>query len=445
MFDTVLVANRGEIAVRVVRACRELGLRSVAVYAEDDRESTAVRLADRAVRIGPASPRTYRDMAAIVEAARLAGAGAVHPGYGFLSEDPDFAEVCASAGLAFVGPPAPVLATLGDKAAARAVMADVGLPLLPGSLDPLPDLPAARRHAAEVGYPVMLKAVAGGGGRGLRVVGAAADLPAAYVETRAAAQAVFGDGRVFLERYLTGARHVEVQVLRDSRGGTVALGERDCSVQRRYQKLVEETPAPGLPAELTARLRDAAVRGAEAAGLVGAGTFEFLVDADGGFFFMEANPRLQVEHPVTELVTGVDIVAAQLRIAAGDPLDPAWRDRTPTGAAVECRINAEDPERNFRPAPGVLDRFMPPGGPFVRVDTHAYPGWRISPLYDSLIAKVIAWGPGRAAALARMRRALDECDIAGPTVRTTAGFLRRLLDDPRFVVARHDTGMIDRG
>lgn len=440
---TVLVANRGEIAVRVIRTCAELGLRTVAVYSAADEDSAAVRLADRAFRIGPGpAKRSYAYAPAIIEAARATGADAIHPGYGFLSEDPDFAEVCEAEGFVFVGTPAAVLADLGDKSSARALMSAAGLPLLPGSRDPLDSVGAAHALADEIGYPVIIKAVAGGGGRGMRVVRASADFPAAWQETRAGAAAVFGDGRLYVERYLDSARHVEVQILADTHGTVVHLGARDCSLQRRHQKLVEESPAPRLGPELTARIGEAAVRGARAVGYVGAGTFEFLLDPQGRFYFMEVNCRLQVEHPVTEMVTGVDLVAEQLRIAAGEHLALTPDELTPRGVAIECRINAEDPEREFAPAPGRLTECVLPGGPFVRVDTHVGPGYAVPPHYDSLLAKVVVWAPDRPAAIARMRRALAETRIRGLGVATTAEFLHDILDHPRFRAAEHDTALI---
>jgi acetyl-CoA carboxylase, biotin carboxylase subunit len=402
-----------------------------------------VRMADQTVCIGPAPARhSYLNPAGILEAALRTGADAVHPGYGFLSEDPDFAEACVEAGLTFVGPPAAVIAQLGDKAAARALMASVGVPTLAGSSGTADSVEDAVALARELSYPVIVKAVAGGGGKGMRVVSEPAELPRAYRDVRAAAAQLFGDSRVYLERFLTVARHVEIQILRDSYGTGVHLGARDCSVQRRHQKLVEETPAPRLPAELIARMGAAAVRGAEAAGYVGAGTVEFLVDDAGGFYFIEVNCRIQVEHPVTELVTGLDLVAEQLRIAAGEPLSVRPGDVDARGAALECRINVEDPEREFAPAPGRLTTFEPPLGPWVRVDTFGRPGATVSPAYDSLLAKVVTWGRDRDEALTRMRRALTEFRIEGPGVRTTREFLLDVLDDPRFRGATHDTNIV---
>ncbi|SBT42862.1 acetyl-CoA carboxylase biotin carboxylase subunit [Micromonospora auratinigra] len=444
MFETVLIANRGEIALRVARTCQELGIRVVAVYSTEDEDAAVVRIADEAVRIGPGpARRSYLNIPAIIEAAARTGADAIHPGYGFLSENPDFAEVCAAHGLTFVGPPAPVMARLGDKAAARCLAAELGLPLLPGSLEPLTEAAAAARLADEVGYPVIIKAVAGGGGRGTAVVRDRASFVAAYHDVQATARLLFGDERVYVERFLEGARHVEIQVLCDTHGNAVHLGERDCSVQRRNQKLIEEAPAPGLSDDLLARMGRAAVHGALGAGYVGAGTFEFLVDQDGDFYFMEANCRIQVEHPVTEMVTGIDLVREQLLVAAGRRLGFTQSDVTVRGAAIECRINAEDPARGFVPTPGVLTEFDLPGGPFVRVDTHARRDLRISPAYDPLIAKLIVWAPDREQAVTRMRRALGEFRIGGPGVHTTSEFLRTVLDDPLFRAGKHDTSIVD--
>ncbi len=433
MFEKVLIANRGEIALRVIRACRELGIRTVAVHSTADADSEPVRLADEAVHIGPPpARRSYLYVPNIVEAAVKTGADAVHPGYGFLSEDPYFAEICAAEGLTFIGPTPEVMRLVGDKATARRLMADAGLPLLPGTTEPVGDADEATAVADDIGYPVVLKAVAGGGGRGIAVVPERDELPDVFQRTRAHAQQVFGNGALYLERYLRRARHVEVQVLADAEGTTIHLGERDCSVQRRHQKLVEESPSPAVDEALRARLGEAAVQGARSIGYRGAGTMEFLLDEDGAFWFMEMNARIQVEHPVTELVTGVDLVAEQLRVAAGRPLTIAQDDVVLRGHANECRVNAEDPDNDFLPAPGRLDVFVPPGGPGTRVDTHCSAGATIPPTYDSLVAKVIVWAPYRQAALDRMDRALAEFRIEGAGVRTTIAFHRRVLENPVF-------------
>jgi acetyl-CoA carboxylase biotin carboxylase subunit len=443
MFSTVLIANRGEIALRVARTCREMGIRTVAVYSSADRDSAVVRFADQSVHIGgPASKGSYLSIPAVVEAALQTGAEAIHPGYGFLSEDPDFAEICAAHGIVFIGPPPHVMQQLGDKAEARRVMSEAGLPVLPGSIGALASVAEAKELAQQVGYPVILKAVAGGGGRGMAVVRDPAQLRRAYNETRTQARAVFGDDRLYLERFVENARHVEVQVLCDLHGAAVHLGERDCSVQRRQQKLIEESPAPNLPDTLREAMWAAAVRGAEAVGYAGAGTFEFVVTPDYDFYLMEINCRLQVEHPVTEFVTGIDLVREQILIAAGEPLSVRQSEIELRGVALECRVNAEDPERDFVPAPGPLEEFVPPGGPFVRLDTHAYPGWLVGPDYDSLLAKAVVWAPNRDQAIARMDRALSEFRISGPGVRTTVGFLRQTLEHPQFRTGEHTTGLV---
>ena len=443
LFGKVLIANRGEIALRVARACRELDIPTVAVYSTADADSAVVRYADEAVQIGPApAKRSYLNMPAIIEAALCTGADAVHPGYGFLSEDPDFAEACTGNGLTFIGPPAEVIARLGDKTAARALMAEAGVPMLPGSPHPLETVDQARQVLNEIGPPVIIKAAAGGGGRGMIVVTDPAEFASAYREARATAQALFGDNRVYIERYLAKARHVEIQILADTHGSVIQLGERDCSAQRRHQKLVEESPSPGLPEEVRTAMGEAAVRGGLAAGYVGAGTFEFLVD-DAGFYFMEVNCRIQVEHPVTEMVTGLDLVQEQIRIAAGHPLGVSQQSVRTNGAVVECRINVEDPDRAFVPAPGVLTEFVPSGGPFVRVDTHGFPGYVVPPDYDSLLAKLVVWAPDRERALDRMSRALREFRVSGPGVHTTAAFLDSLINDPVFRRGEHSTSIVD--
>lgn len=444
MFGSVLIANRGEIALRIARTCREMGIRTVAVYSTSDAGSAVARFADQAVHIGPGQARrSYTSAPALIEAARLSGAEAIHPGYGFLSEDPDFAEICAANGITFIGPAPELVAALGDKVETRRLMADAGLPVLPGSAGPVPDLVTARQIADEIGYPIVLKALAGGGGAGVRVVLSSDELQQAYPATKATALALFGDGRVYIERFLRPARHVEVQVLCDVHGNAVHLGERDCSVQRRHQKLIEEAPAPGLPADVVAGMREAAVRGALAVGYTGVGTFEFLVGPDNKYFLIEVNCRLQVEHPVTELITGIDLVREQLRVAAGEPLSISQGDVELRGVAIECRVTAEDPARDFAPAPGLLEEFHPPGGPFVRVDTHAHPGYRIPADYDSLLAKTIVWAPDRDQALARMSRALGEFRVSGPGVRTGIGFLAATIEHPRFRNAEFDTSLVE--
>ncbi|WP_129666783.1 acetyl-CoA carboxylase biotin carboxylase subunit [Phytoactinopolyspora endophytica] len=433
MFQKVLIANRGEIALRVLRACRELGVRTVAVYSDADAHTLPVQLADESVNVGPSRPgASYLHIPNIIGAAVKTGADAIHPGYGFLSEDPYFAEICADHGITFIGPPPEVMETVGDKSMARKIMSDAGLPLLPGTVEPVHTFEQARTIADEIGYPVVIKATSGGGGRGITVVERAEDLRRAYQGTRATAQALFGNRDVYVERYLARARHVEVQVLCDAHGEAVHLGERDCSVQRRHQKLIEESPSPAVGDELRAEIGEAALAGARAAGYRGAGTMEFLLDDDGRFWFMEMNARIQVEHPVTEMVTGVDLICEQIRVAAGLGLSVKQDDVVLSGYAVECRINAEDPSRDFVPTPGRLDVFRPSSGPWTRVDTHCRSGDMIPPFYDSMIAKLIVWGPDRRTALDRLRRALDEFEVEGPGVHTTRDFDRWLVDHPSF-------------
>jgi acetyl/propionyl-CoA carboxylase alpha subunit len=440
-FARVLVANRGEIAVRIIRACRELGIEAVAVYSDADVAAAHVRLADVAVRIGPPPPtESYLRIDAIVEAALATGAQAVHPGYGFLAERAAFARAVEDAGLAFVGPPSAAIDALGDKLHARRTARDVGVAAVPGTLEPAPvDRPdrvaQIVAEAERIGFPLLVKAAAGGGGRGMRRVERAADLPAALAAGSREAASAFGDGSVYLEREITPTRHIEVQLLGDADGRVVALGERDCSIQRRHQKLVEEAPAPGLTADDRRRLHDMAVRVASAAGLRNAATAEFLRAPDGEFYFLEVNTRLQVEHGVTELVTGVDIVREQLHLAAGEPLSPAVlaaaeRAATPVGHAIEVRLSAEDPGRDFAPTPGRATRWRLPSGPGVRVDTGLEEGDRVPPEYDNLIAKLMVHAGTRDAAIDRLRRAIDETEIAG--IQTTLPFHRFVATDPSF-------------
>jgi acetyl-CoA carboxylase biotin carboxylase subunit len=420
VFKRVLIANRGEVAVRIVRACRELGVDAVAVYSTADRESLHVRLADRAVHIGPPLPAdSYLRIPSLVAAATTTECDAVHPGWGFLAENAAFALACEDNDLVFIGPRAETIETMGDKIAAKEAMAEAGVPLVPGS-DGAVDIDQAREVAAEVGFPVLLKASAGGGGRGMRLVQSAEELDAAYRTASSEAQSAFGDGSLYVEKAVVGARHVEIQVLGDGEGAVLTLGERDCSIQRRHQKLVEESPSPAVTPEIRAEMEGAAHRACKALRYRGAGTIEFLLDAEGGFYFIEMNTRLQVEHPVTELVTGIDLAHAQLAVAAGEGLPREGRADL-RGHAIEFRINAEDPAEDFRPAPGRVSRFRPPLGPGVRVETHVEEGYTIPPFYDSLIAKVIVWGEDREVAIARGRRALAELALEGvPTTRELA-------------------------
>ncbi len=433
--DAVLVANRGEIALRVVRACRELGIRSVAVYSDADASAAHVRHADDAVHIGKSSAsKSYLNADAVLEAARSAGVDAVHPGYGFLSERPSFAAAVEEAGMTFVGPPSSVIATMGDKAAARAVAHSADVPVVPGS-DEVESADDAVAAAEEVGYPVLVKASAGGGGRGIRPAASADELRTVVVEAQREASSAFGSGAVYLERALQGPRHVEVQVLADTHGTVVHCFERECSLQRRRQKILEEAPAPGLSSELRSALYDAAVRLSSQVGYVGAGTVEFLVEGDE-FFFIEMNTRIQVEHPITEWITGLDLVAEQLRIAGGEPLSVAQDDIVRRGAAIEFRVNAEDPDQDFLPSPGEVTGLELPGGPGVRVDTALMAGDVVPPFYDSLVAKLAVWAPTREQALARGRRALAEYRVEG--LPTTIGLHRRLLDEPAVVDGTYD-------
>ena len=438
MIRKVLIANRGEIALRVLRACRELGIPAVVAYSEADRESLPVRLADEAICIGPApAERSYNHIPAIISAAVVTGCDALHPGYGFLAENALLAEICEECGITFIGPRPQTLRALGDKAEARRLMQRAGLPIVPGSETPVRDASEARRIARKLGYPVLVKAAAGGGGGGMRIVREERELATALQVAQQEAQAAFGDPSVYLERYLERPRHVEVQILADQHGNIVAVGERDCSIQRRYQKLIEEAPAPDLSARVRDALHEAAVRGARAVGYVGAGTFEFLVDREGQFYFTEANARLQVEHPVTEAVTGLDLVQWQLAIAAGERLALRERDLAPRGHAIEVRVTAEDPDREFAPRPGRIEQLVWPGGPGIRVDSHAYAGYVVPPHYDSLLGKVIAWGLDRAQAIERLDRALRETIIDG--VPTPIPLLRRILQHPDFRASRHTT------
>ncbi|MFD9946058.1 acetyl/propionyl/methylcrotonyl-CoA carboxylase subunit alpha [Nonomuraea sp. NPDC059023] len=439
----ILIANRGEIAVRVARTCRELGIPTVAVYSSADRAARHVAACDEAVSIGPPpARRSYLYVPAIIEAALRTGADAIHPGYGFLSEDADFARICAAHGITFIGPRPEVMDLVGDKARVRALMADAGLPVLPGSDGAVPSPADAEKIGAEIGYPVIVKAAAGGGGRGIAVARDAGELREVYRATTALAQQVFGDGSVYVERFVPAARHVEVQLLGDASGSVIHLGERDCSLQRRNQKLVEEAPSPLLPDDLRRRLGAYAVAGARHVGYTGAGTMEFLVDADGNATFMEINARIQVEHPVTELLTGVDLVAEQIRAASGERLSLTQEQVTLTGAAIECRVNAEDPATGFRPTPGLLTVFRPPGGPGVRVDSGFAQGDRVPPDYDSLVAKLVVWAPTRAQAIARADRALAEFAVEGPGVATTVPLLRALLAQPEFAAGTHTTAFV---
>jgi acetyl-CoA/propionyl-CoA carboxylase biotin carboxyl carrier protein len=430
MFDTVLIANRGEIAIRVMRACRELGLRCVAVYSEADRDAPHVAYADAAYLLGPApSAESYLNIPRIVEVAQQAGAGAVHPGYGFLAENAEFARAVAAAGLVFVGPPPEAMERMGGKTAARREATAAGVPLVPGTLEPVEELDEVARLGEQFGYPIAIKAVGGGGGRGLRVVRAAAEIAEGFAAARREAETAFKNGALYVEKYLDNPRHIEIQILADGQSNAVHLGERDCSVQRRHQKLIEEAPSPALTPELRAEMGAAAVRLARSVGYVSAGTLEFLFQ-DGQYYFLEMNTRIQVEHTVTEQVYGVDLVKAQLRIARGEPLWLRQEDLTPRGHAIECRINAEDAAHGFRPALGTIGAYREPAGPGVRIDSGVRAGYSIPPYYDSLLAKLVAYGESRDEAIARMLRALAEYEVGGLT--TTIPFHRAALGHPAF-------------
>jgi acetyl-CoA carboxylase biotin carboxylase subunit len=443
MFSRILVANRGEIALRVIRACREMGVEAVAVYSEADRGARYLELAHDAICIGPASPaQSYLNIARLVSAAEVADVDAIHPGYGFLAENPHFAEVCRSCNIEFIGPSVEAMRRVGDKVEARRLAKKAKIYTIPGSSAALESEDEAIRVAHEIGYPVLVKAAAGGGGRGMRVAHNDISLVQAVRQGRSEAEAAFKDGRVYLEKYMEGARHVEVQILADLHGDCVHLWERDCSLQRRHQKLVEESPSPGISPKTREKLCDAAVRMAAEAKYTNAGTVEFLVDSKEVFYLLEVNARIQVEHPVTEMVTGVDLVQAQIRVAAGEPLGFRQRDVVQRGHALECRINAEDCLNDFRPSPGRLEKFRVPGGPGVRVDTHCYEGWTISPHYDSMIAKLIVHRPTRKAAIATMKRALVEFTIEG--VKSTVPIHIEIMSNPDFNSGRVDTGWVER-
>ena len=441
MLRKILIANRGEIALRIIQACRELGIATVAVHSTADRESLHVTYAGEAICIGPpASRESYLDVSSIVSAAEITGADGVHPGYGFLAENADFAEVVEDCKLTWIGPRPRSMRLMGDKAAARRTAEDAGVPVLPGSREPLTDARAACALADELGYPVILKAAAGGGGRGMRIVRAGEELEGQLAIAAQEASKAFGDGSIYLEKYLVQPRHIEFQVLADGHGRVVHLGERECSIQRRHQKLIEEAPSPVLTPELRSAMGEAAVRLSASVGYENAGTIEFLLDEDGSFYFMEMNTRIQVEHPVTEMVSGVDLVKWQIRIASGEPLTLREGEFVPNGHAIECRINAEDPER-FTPSPGRIDVYHPPGGPGIRVDTHVYEHYRIPPHYDSLMAKLIAWGEDRAEAIARMQRALDFFVVEG--IKTTIPLHQRIMADRDFRAGRFSTRFME--
>ena len=443
MFKKVLIANRGEIAVRLIRACHEMGISAVAVYSDVDRASLHVRKADEAYPIGPAAAsESYLNIAKILDVARRSGAQAIHPGYGFLSENAKFARACADAGVKFIGPTAAAMDAMGSKTRARLAMERAGVPFVPGTARGLESLAQAEEVAARIGYPVMLKAAAGGGGKGMRLVHSVQELQSAFDSARSEAERAFGDNEVYLEKAIINPRHIEIQVLADEHGHTVYLGERECSLQRRHQKVVEEAPSAIVDADMRRRMGETAVRVAQAAGYTNAGTVEFLVDQQKNFYFLEMNTRLQVEHPVTELVTGLDLVHLQIRIAAGEPLPFRQQDVTIRGHAIECRIYAEDPDNNFYPSPGRITLLLAPSGPGIRRDSGMYEGWTVPMDYDPLLAKLIGYGTDRDQAISRLARALSEYFVGG--IKTNISLFRRILRSPEFRAAKIDTGFLDR-
>jgi acetyl-CoA carboxylase biotin carboxylase subunit len=443
MFNKVLIANRGEIAIRIIRACRELGIETVAVYSEVDRQALHVRYADEAYLLGPAPSReSYLRADKIIDIARKSGADAVHPGYGFLAEREDFAQACVDAGITFIGPKPSAIAAMGDKGVARSTVVKAGVQVVPGTED-VGNLRDADLLAVapKIGFPLLIKATSGGGGKGMREVRSLGEMPALIMSARREAESAFGDGNVYLEKLLEGARHIEFQILADGQGTVIHLGERECSLQRRHQKLLEESPSPILDEELRLKMGAVAVKAAQAVDYVNAGTIEFLLDKDKNFYFLEMNTRLQVEHPITEMVTGVDIVKEQIRIARGRALSYKQEDIKLTGAAIECRINAEDPYNGFLPSTGRIVQCIMPTGPGVRVDTGVYPGFEITPYYDPMIAKMVVWGETRGQAILRMRRALEEYRIVG--VRTNIPFHQSLMDSTRFLAGQYDTRFVE--
>ena len=443
MFKKILIANRGEIAVRVIRACHEMGIRAVAVYSEVDRRALHVLKANEAYAIGPApAAESYLNIERILDAARRAGADAIHPGYGFLSENAEFTRACRDAGIKFIGPSPESMEQMGSKTRARQKMQQAGVAMVPGTARGMESLEEAQKTAREFGYPVMLKAAAGGGGKGMRLVEAEAELALAFEAARSEALRGFGSDEVYLEKAITNPRHIEMQILADEHGNTVYLGERDCSVQRRHQKVLEEAPSPAVSAEMRRRMGEQAVTAAKAAGYTNAGTIEFLADVQGNFYFLEMNTRLQVEHPVTELVTGLDLVQLQIRIAAGEKLPFRQEDVSLRGHAIECRVYAEDPENNYFPSPGRIAELAEPAGPGIRVDGGIYAGWNVPIEYDPLLAKLIAYGENRAQAIARLQRALGEYFVRG--VKTNLAVFRDILSDQDFLAGRVDTGLLSR-
>ncbi|HEY9821285.1 MAG TPA: acetyl-CoA carboxylase biotin carboxylase subunit [Candidatus Sericytochromatia bacterium] len=442
-FSKILIANRGEIALRILRTCEEMGISTVAVHSTIDRHALHVQLADEAVCIGePPSSKSYLNIPNIIAAALTRNATAIHPGYGFLAENARFAEICADHQISFIGPTPEAIRAMGDKSTAKETMIRAGVPIVPGSEGLLMSEREAHAIASKIGYPVMIKATAGGGGRGMRFVHDESELTKLFLAAQGEAEAAFGNSGVYLEKFVERPRHIEFQILADSYGNVIHLGERDCSIQRRHQKLLEEAPSPVLDSELREKMGTAAVMAAKSINYVGAGTVEFLLDRSGAFYFMEMNTRIQVEHPVTEMITGLDLIAEQIRIAQGEKLQLTQDQVVLKGHAIECRINAEDPDRNFRPHPGTISGYLPPGGPGVRMDSHVYTDYEIPPYYDSLIGKLIVWGPNRDAAIKRMKRALRECAITG--VPTTIGFHQKILETPAFLEGEVYTNFVEQ-
>uniref|UniRef100_B8HPI9 Biotin carboxylase n=1 Tax=Cyanothece sp. (strain PCC 7425 / ATCC 29141) TaxID=395961 RepID=B8HPI9_CYAP4 len=442
-FDKILIANRGEIALRILRTCEEMGIGTVAVHSTVDRHALHVQLADEAVCIGdPPSNRSYLNIPNIIAAALTRNATAIHPGYGFLAENARFAEICADHQIVFIGPTPAAIRAMGDKSTAKATMQQAGVPTIPGSDGLVMDEQLAQTIANQIGYPLMIKATAGGGGRGMRLVREAEELSRLFLAAQGEAEAAFGNPGLYLEKFIDQPRHIEFQILADSYGNVIHLGERDCSIQRRHQKLLEEAPSPALTSQLREKMGQAAVMAAKSINYVGAGTVEFLLDSAGHFYFMEMNTRIQVEHPVTEMITGLDLIAEQIRIARGEKLSLTQEQVILTGHAIECRINAEDPDHNFRPHPGRISGYLPPGGPGVRMDSHVYTDYEIPPYYDSLIGKLIVWGRDRNTAITRMKRALRECAITG--LPTTISFHQKVLESPEFLKGKVYTNFVEK-
>ncbi|MEB3123892.1 MAG: acetyl-CoA carboxylase biotin carboxylase subunit [Snowella sp.] len=438
----ILIANRGEIALRILHSCEELGITTVAVHSTIDRQALHVQLADESVCIGPPpSSKSYLNIPNIISAALTRNATAIHPGYGFLAENARFAEICADHQITFIGPSPEAMRAMGDKSTAKKTMQKAGVPTVPGSPGLIESEQDALRMASEIGYPVIIKATAGGGGRGMRLVREESEFVRMFQAAQGEAEAAFGNGGVYLEKFIERPRHIEFQILADNYGHVIHLGERDCSIQRRHQKLLEEAPSPFLNPKLRQKMGDAAIKAAKSINYTGAGTVEFLVDASGNFYFMEMNTRIQVEHPVTEMITGLDLITEQIRIAQGEKLSLTQSQVNLNGHAIECRINAEDPDQNFRPHPGKISGYLPPGGPGVRVDSHVYTDYEIPPYYDSLIGKLIVWAPNREMAIKRMKRALKECAITG--IPTTIDFHRRILETPAFLAGDVYTNFIE--